>query len=236
MLSPFYQEFADKVSFTREQGSNFAKLMADDFNPLHDADAKKFCVPGDLLFSLVLKKYGISKKMHFTFSGMVNENVELILPDVAHDAEKFDITDGEKVYLSVLRSGESSICPALTKSLTKNYVEFSGTTFPHVIIPLMGKQEVMINPTRPMVIYESMSIDLERLDLVSPELEFSEPEFELNGKRGKITLRFNLLENGKLVGTGVKNMLVSGIREYCQTTVDELITFYNQRKTDLKPK
>ena len=233
MLSPFYHQCKNnKITFTREQGSNFAKLIADDYNPLHDAGAKKFCVPGELLFSLVLQKYGISQKMHFTFSGMVTENVELEFPEAA---DEFDITDGDKVYLSVKRSGEVSTCPDLTESLTKNYVEFSGTTFPHVIIPIMGEQDVMINPARPMVIYESMSIDLQRLDISSPELAFSEPVFELNGKRGKIILRFNILDQGVVVGTGVKNMLVSGIRGYCQETVDDLINFYNQRKTDLKP-
>lgn len=232
MLSSFYNQNDDRISFTREQGSRFAKLIADDFNPLHDVDAKKFCVPGDLLFSLILNKFGISEKMHFTFSGMVDETVELILPQ---GAEKFDLSDGDKVYLSVERSGATSTCQTLTDSLIKNYVEFSGTTFPHVIIPLMGKQEVMINPSRPMVIYESMSIDLKHLNIQAPELEFAEPVFECNGKRGKIILRFNLLENGELVGTGEKHMLVSGIREYCQNTVDDLIAFYNQRKETLKP-
>ena len=47
----------------------------DDYNPLHDKDAKKFCAPGDLLFSLVLDRYGISERMEFTFAGMVDENV-----------------------------------------------------------------------------------------------------------------------------------------------------------------
>jgi hypothetical protein len=30
-------------------------------------------------------------------------------------------------------------------------------------------------------------------------------------------------------------MVVSGIREYCQSTVDDLIAFYNERKATLKP-
>ena len=45
----------DKISFTRQQASDFAKQIADDFNPLHDIQAKRFCVPGDLLFSLILE-------------------------------------------------------------------------------------------------------------------------------------------------------------------------------------
>lgn len=232
MLSSFYQQNGDKVTISREQGSRFAKLIADDFNPLHDADAKKFCVPGDLLFSLVLSKYGISKKMHFTFAGMVDENVTLTLPEAGED---FDLTDGDKVYLSVKREGDVSSCPVLTENLIKNYVEFSGTTFPHVIIPLMGEQEVMINPARPMVIYESMSVNFDELAIDELGLEFAEPKFELSGKRGKITLPFVFKDGDKVVGRGEKNMLVSGIREYCQNTVDDLITFYNQRKEVLKP-
>lgn len=232
MLSPFYQQHADHISISREQGCRFAKCVADDYNPLHDKDAKKFCVPGDLLFALVLNRYGISEKMEFTFAGMVDENTKLHFPE---GGDEFDITSGEKVMLRVKREGENSQCQSLTDSLIKNYVEFSGTTFPHVIIPLMGKQEVMINPARPMVIYESMLINLDNLDIKAPTLEFAEPDFEYTGKRGKITLRFNLLENGVKVGSGEKHMLVSGIREYCQETVDDLITFYNQRKEILKP-
>ena len=230
MLRPYYQQHADYVSISREQGSRFAKSVADDFNPLHDIDAKKFCVPGDLLFSLVLNQYGISEKMEFTFAGMVDETSQLTFPA---GADEFAITDGDKIMLKVKREGAVSQCAKLTNSLIKNYVEFSGAAFPHVIIPLMARQDVMINPARPMVIYESMLINLERLDIEEPELEFVEPDFTYTGKRGKIILRFNLLENGEKVGSGEKHMVVSGIREYCQATVDELISFYNQRKSTL---
>jgi len=41
---------SEKISFTRQQASDFAKQVADDFNPLHNVEAKRFCVPGDLLF------------------------------------------------------------------------------------------------------------------------------------------------------------------------------------------
>ena len=58
---------ADKISFTRQQGSNFAKQVADDFNPLHNIDAKRFCVPGDLLFSIIIAKSGLHKKNDLRF-------------------------------------------------------------------------------------------------------------------------------------------------------------------------
>ncbi|RJE76736.1 hypothetical protein BGP78_12170 [Pseudoalteromonas sp. MSK9-3] len=230
MLSRFYQEQGEHVVITREQGSLFAKQVADDFNPLHDVDAKKFCVPGDLLFSLVLARYGVSENMQFSFVGMVDESSLLSFPQ---GSDAFDITSNDKVMMSVKREGEANLCPTLIDSLTKNYVEFSGTAFPHVIIPLMAEQGVMINPARPMVIYESMAIHLDDKSISQVELAADTPEFSYEGKRGKIILRFKLLSNGQQVGRGEKHMLVSGIREYCQDMVDDLITYYNNRKATL---
>ena len=175
MLTPYYQQNAEFVTITREQGSQFAKKVADDFNPLHDADAKKCCVPGDLLFSLVLSRYGVSENMYFKFEGMVDETSQLQFPEAA---DEFAVTSNEKVMLSVKRDGKTSQCPTLIESLTKNYVAFSGTTFPHMIVPVMGEKEVMINPARPMVIYESMAIHFDDINVKLVELETDTPEFE----------------------------------------------------------
>ena len=70
IIDQYFSEPNGRICFTREQGSNFAKQMANDFNPLHDADAKRFCIPGDLLFAIILAKYGINQHMQFIFSGM----------------------------------------------------------------------------------------------------------------------------------------------------------------------
>ena len=64
-LKEFYDTQENSIRIGANQASTFAKEIAHDFNPLHDADAKRFCVPGDLLFSLVLEKYGLSENMHF---------------------------------------------------------------------------------------------------------------------------------------------------------------------------
>ena len=53
-LKQFYETHDNSIRIPAHQASTFAKEIAHDFNPLHDADAKRFCVPGDLLFSLVL--------------------------------------------------------------------------------------------------------------------------------------------------------------------------------------
>ena len=227
MLSAYYQQQNGKVSFTREQGSGFAKTLADDFNPLHDVDAKRFCVPGDLLFSLVLDKYGVSEKMSFSFLGMVTDAVELQMPAAA---KALEFSDGDKAYLAVNRSGQSSQNPQLIENLIRSYVAFSGTAFPHVIVPLMAEQDAMISPKRPMVMYQSMAIELDRLDICAPTLAPSKPSFNYEGKRGSITLRFNLIENDEIVGRGEKHMLVSGIPRYLEEAMDGLISAYNDSK------
>lgn len=68
-LKEFYAIQDGCVAISAAQASMFAKEVAHDFNPLHDEDAKRFCVPGDLLFSLVLEKYGLSRNMHSRFPG-----------------------------------------------------------------------------------------------------------------------------------------------------------------------
>jgi len=216
-------------SFTREQASAFAKNIAGDFNPLHDIETKKFCVPGDLLFSVALSKLGVSNKMQFTFSGMVTDGITLNF-SCDKSNELCVIDSGDKEYLSLNRSGDVNKTGDLAKSLAQRYVEFSGETFPHVLIPLMKEQGVMINPARPLVIYESMSIDLLRLDFVDPVLELTNTKLEANGKRGRATLQFCFKVGDEVVGYGEKLMALSGLREYEQATIDKLVNDYSESK------
>lgn len=239
LVDAFYQQSdagqSSVVSFTREQASRFAKEVADDFNPLHDIDAKRFCVPGDLLFALVLANYGVSQHMAFNFKGMVTEETRLVLPA---QAPALTINgDNDKQYLTVDIAGDNSDAPALIDSLTKSYVTFSGHTFPHVLIPLMLEENVMINPSRPMVMYESMLIDLNRLDLadITLELDKASTRLEVNGKRGNVCLAFNLLGADGMVGRGEKHMLLSGLQPYDQQAMDQIVDDYNLSKQAYRP-
>ncbi|HHH43414.1 MAG TPA: DUF3581 family protein [Gammaproteobacteria bacterium] len=232
LLEDYYSEDHSKVIFSRQQASDFAKHIAGDFNPIHDPDAKRFCVPGDLLFSLVLAKCGLSQKMRFVFSGMVNDGVALDFPDTT--AATLDIVDGNgRKYLSLERSGETTRDRELIRDLTSRYVRFSGQTFPHILVPLMAEQQVMINPDRPLVIYESMAIDLDRLDFRDPELELTRPVLEVDGKRGNVRLEFCLKSAGEEVGRGEKAMVISGLRAYDADRVQTMVDSYNSRKQNL---
>ncbi len=229
-IDDYCSEANGRISFTRQQGSDFAKRVADDFNPLHDVDAKRFCIPGDLLFSIILARYGLSRHMAFTFSGMVVDGVELLLPDPGDKLVFKD--DNDRQYLTAERSGDNSHDETLIQNLTRSYVEFSGHTFPHILVPLLAEQGVMINVERPMVIYESMEIDLDTLQISHPRLETDHNELDLNGKRGNVLLAFNLLDDGKVVGRGCKRMVLGGLRDYDAATAEQAVEAFNQRKTD----
>lgn len=220
----------EQISFTRQQGSDFAKQVADDFNPLHNTEAKRFCVPGDLLFSVIIAKSGLHKQMSFNFSGMVSDGVALTFPNEI--INNFDVVDNkDKTYLTVEASGEKTHCASLINALTKAYVDFSGHTFPDILVKLMTENNVMINPSRPMVMYQSMDISLDRLDITTLTLKLSKTSLTIEGKRGDAWLEFDLISNDEIVGHGKKHMLLSGLREYCQDNVDAMVAQYQDSKT-----
>ena len=228
-LEQYFNLEGSRLSFTREQASDFAKTVAGDFNSIHDVDSKRFCVPGDLLFSVIIHHYGLRQTMGFSFSGMVGDDVTLILPEV--NAREISIYDeNDKKYLDVSTNGKQSHSDQLIDSLTRNYVEFSGHTFPHVLVPLMKENNVMINTERPLVIYDHMRISLDTLDIDSVDLNLTEKVFRLYGKRGDVALNFDLCCNGDTIGKGQKKMVLSGLREYDQDKIDELIQIYSDRK------
>jgi hypothetical protein len=233
LIDQYYTFENGKISFTREQGSNFAKQVADDFNPIHDLDARRFCIPGDLLFAIILARYGLNRHMEFGFTGMVVDGTELLLPEPAQELSLNDAAGRQ--YLTIQRTGENTRDPSLIDRLTRNYVEFSGHTFPHLLVPLLAEQNVMINPERPMVMYESMTIDLDRLDIQAPALEMDHADVVINGKRGEVQLAFNLVEAGELAGRGRKRLILSGLREYDKQVMDEVVVSLNQRKLDFMP-
>lgn len=227
-LKQFYRIDNEKILIDAQQASLFAKEIAGDFNPLHDTDAKRFCVPGDLLFSIVLDKYGLSRKMTFTFSGMVGHGVQLNFPDT--DAENFEITDDRgKTYLQIERTGPVIHDERLIESFIRHYVAFSGPNFPHVLVPLMARHHVMINTDRPFVVYESMSFELQHMDFTNPELEASETSLDINGKRGDARIYFRIKADNRTVGSGFKKLVISGMREYNHQTIQQFTDNYLAR-------
>ncbi|MDF4597432.1 DUF3581 domain-containing protein [Vibrio parahaemolyticus] len=230
-LTPYYSYDNNQFQFTRQQASHFAKLVAGDFNPIHDEDNKRFCVPGDLLFSVLLSQKGISEKMRFDFSGMVSDNVVLSIEEKSESESSLVDANG-KEYLHMQHEGQISTNPDFIKHVVTNYVQFSGMNFPHIMVPLMEEQQVMINSQRPLVIYESMEVEFTTLNVTHPEVDYTGATFDVEGKRGVVTMKFDFKEDGKVIGTGTKRMVATGLKPYEQEAIDELVTRFNSLKEE----
>lgn len=233
VLSSFYEESSAGLAVSPLQASRFAKEIADDFNPIHDPGGKRFCVPGDLLFSLVLERYGLSEQMSLRFSGMVGEGVVLQFPQTLEPA--FSICDAAgKSYLEVERSGAILYDQQILWDFAQAYVAFSGQNFPHVLVPLLREHGVMINSERPLVIYEQMSINVSRLNLAGPWLEPARHEVRIEGKRAEVSLGFRIFDTAGELGKGAKKLVVGGLKPYDEAVSEQLIREYLSRKAEYR--
>ncbi len=228
-LSKFYKVEGQYVSFTREQASLFAKSVAGDFNPLHNVETKRFCVPGDLLFAVALTELGVCQSMRFDFESMVTEQTRVLLPKEL--SGEFSLLDqNDKSMMTIHSSGEKNKNSHFVAALIEKYVQFSGRTFPEIIIDLLRKNNVMINPTRPLIIYKDMVVEIEQFPDGELELDFSGAVMNVDGKKGTVKLEFDLFVDRQKIGHGTKDMVVSGLRPYEQSAIDTIVNDYNATK------
>ncbi|MFQ3176879.1 MAG: hypothetical protein ACJAYB_000385 [Psychromonas sp.] len=231
LLESYYTKYDNIIHITAEQASDFAKQECHDFNPLHDPDNKRFCVPGDLLFALALSEYGVSESMSFTFTNMVGAKMGILFPE--GDSEYIIITNElGKSLLEIKKQGNTSHDPVLIESLIKNYVIFSGQNFPTLLMPLMKKHNVMFNPARPLVMYNSMSFEFESLSLNNPlHVELSDSYFEVETKRADNFLNFDIFDGQKVIGKGIKKLIVAGLKPYDHERISAFSIAYESRRS-----
>lgn len=219
-----------QISISAEQGSRFAKEIAGDFNPIHDPDSKRFCVPGDLLFALALDNVGLHESMGFQFLDMVGADTPLKYPTELDSNTQHVTNDRDKPALGIDASGSVTHDQERIEQLVRNYVAFSGQNFPHILLPLMERGNVMVNPQRPLVIYQSMSFQLDDLAFDSLSLKLDDTTLEVKGKRGQAALHFSFYDGDKRIGSGLKSLVMTGLREYNEQAVKILIDDYMANK------
>jgi len=234
LLDPYFSQQDREIIITAEQASTFAKKECRDFNPIHDPDSKRFCVPGDLLFSLALKEYGISESMTFNFTNMLGGSIPLNFPD-ANDPKIVITSAQDKAILEIERTGKVSKDIDLIESLIKNYVLFSGQNFPTLMMPLMKEHQVMFNPARPLVMYNSMNFEFDSLCLENPmRVALASSHLELDNKRGNNLLHFTIYDGEKIIGRGTKTMIIAGLKPYDHEAITAFSENYQARRNAFK--
>lgn len=229
LVDDYHRREGNRVWVSAEQGSRFAKEVAGDFNPIHDAENRRFCVPGDLLFALVLSHYGLAQRMTFRFLGRIGADAAIDLPD--DDGAELVVSDTNgRACLAVQRSGETTRDPAVIEPFIRSYVAFSGQSFPHILQPLLARHGVMFNPDRPLVMYESMAFELDRLELEEPEAELDVSALEVAPKRADALLHFAIRTPAGPVGRGSKKFMISGLRDYDEQRMQQVIREYEARR------
>ena len=228
-LQDYFQVQGATLRFSREQASEFAKQVAGDFNPIHDIDARRFCVPGDLLFAVLLHQQGLFRHMQIEFAGMVTEKSE-VHTEKTPGQIKFSSESGSD-FIIAQHDQQSCGDAKFIDALTRAYVTFSGQTFPHILVPLMKENDAMINPARPIVMYRQMSLTLETCSGEDISLAYTGAEFKADGKKGEASLMFDIKSGDETIGSGMKNMLLSGLRPFDQEAVDGIVAEYDSWKS-----
>jgi len=212
-LARYFANEEGAISFTEEQASAFAKGVAGDFNPIHNPGGRRFCVPGDLLFCVLLHHYGVAQTTAVQFTGMLDGKTRMHLPGKA-EKQMYIVDSRNRALLSLFMDGTHHANAGFVSSLSQAYVMFSGQTFPDILVPLMRSANVMINPDRPMVIYKDMAIELEpNVDDSSADpisLNLANTDISADDRKGAVRLRFNIHQGTQLIGVGEKNMVLSG--------------------------
>ena len=57
-----------------------------------------------------------------------------------------------------------------------------------------------------------------------------EQDLKIEGKRGDVTLTFELHSGDKLVGTGIKTLVMSGLRPYVDDQAQQMFDKYEERR------
>lgn len=235
-MTPFLEKYCtpndeQSLSISAVQGSAFAKQVAGDFNPIHDIDSKRFCVPGDLLFAIALMRYGLRQSMHFSFNDLVKSDAVLNYPFATEQVEQelFVVDGAGKPVLGMQFNGKHSDNQQRIEQLVRQYVAFSGQNFLQILVPLMKQHQVMINPQRPLVIYQKMFFELDTVEFENLDIKLENTSLKVEGRRGTAKLHFSLNTNGEQIGSGTKYLVLSGLREYQKDAVDALCADYKRR-------
>ncbi|MBK6511568.1 MAG: DUF3581 family protein, partial [Haliea sp.] len=143
IIDQFYSEPNRRVFLTaRAEGGNFAEQMANDFNPLHDADAKRSASPATCCLPSSLQiTASASTAVHFP-NGNCRRGTGITgaLGWVTHPT----IPTGA-VSTGQTRGRPDAHADSLIRNLTQATINFLARPSPQILVPLLAEQRVTIH-------------------------------------------------------------------------------------------
>ena len=94
----------------------------------------------------------------------------------------------------------------------------------------MADNGVMITPSRPLVIYESMSLTMKEVLFDKVSTEVDDVFMEMTGKRAKVAISFTLSSEKQIIGAGAKNLVIASLRPYDQDLCSIMVNEYLKKR------
>ena len=171
-------------------------------------------MPGDLVFSEAIRRYGLHQSMEFNFLEMLSADSPIRYSNERSKSYQYVSNRNEKKVMDIHIEGSQIENNSLADEFTQAYVRFSALSFPTILVPLMKKHHVMINVDRPLIVYKSMSFNIFQTGFDHINIELIESTLEVDGKRGNACFIFSMSSNGSVIGKGMKKLILSGLREF----------------------
>lgn len=204
----------DVFRFIPTACSAYARNVAKDFNPIHSHLAKKYCVPGDLIFALITEMHGAHNYMRVDFLNRVGAECKLFFDTKRIALALLDVD--KKLYAELATAGDKSVCPKRLKTVSNVVVSCTSGYFPYKLIDNLREENVMLSIRRSMVMLKSIEVELRNIHSASSLVaKYQSSGLELSGKRGEVKVYFQLFDDdGISVGFVTKTVLIIGIEKF----------------------
>lgn len=219
-----------KYLVSEKDGSNFAKEVCLDYNPIHDEGNLDFAVPGDLLLSLFVWQNGLPCDGSVAFKKPVKGDLEL---KIDLDGISNSGTDEELVILKNLSSIYLTSIK-FYKDFMAEYCLLSGSLFPEKLGEVFSDSGLMPGVEKPLVMYSGVDFDLnmDKFSLYDCDLSLNLGEINykvLRKNMMKIGVGVDVLIDDENVGSLTKNLVCFETVPFSEAGLSELVTRYSQK-------
>ena len=217
-LSEYYSTTGDRLIFDEVKASMFAKVFANDHNPIHDCNNDDFCIPGDLVLAVCHDLYGMGMLSQIKFHSPIHRSVALFLKDVGDN--KYLCVDDNGNRLFSFSRGKPLLDYEEALGIILKTTSLTETLFEDAIYPQLKALNLMINPNKPSVLLTSTIISKYNQSESFSAIGSVESRAKGNVKRAQVVATYELYtSNDMVIGNVEKSLFISGLQDFCEPTM-----------------